>query len=77
MSTLNKNPMSTLSENLVYLLEYTNKDECSHCGVYHKGISAVFSSQAAAEKYKSAEEKRAKEENDHVDFYILRFAVQS
>jgi rRNA maturation protein Nop10 len=69
--------MSTLSENLVYLLEYTNKDECSHCGVYHKGIAAVFSSQAAAEKYKSAEEKRTKEENDHVDFYILRFAVQS
>lgn len=68
---------TTLNEGLVYLLEYTNKDECSHCGVHHKGIAAVFSSQAAAEKYKSAEEKRAKEENDHVDFYILRFAVQS
>jgi len=68
---------TTLHEGLVYLLEYTNKEECEHCGTCHKGIAAVFSSQAAAEKYKSEAEKRAKEENDHVNYYILRYAVQS
>ena len=68
---------TTLHEGLVYLLEYTNKEECEHCGTCHKGIAAVFSSQAAAEKYKSEAEERARKEHDHVDYYILRYAVQS
>lgn len=68
---------TTLHEGLVYLLEFTNKEECEHCGVCHKGIAAAFSSQTAAEKYKNTEEERARKENDQVDYYILRYAVQS